>query len=115
MKKPLLMHLLQVFRLVPARDPMHISPNENIGVSLVSQLFEGSENYITWRKAMARVPGFKMKVGLIYGRFKKAEDPYGLESCEMCSIARVGYKFFYKFIKHMMRRTKPITTMYGVW
>lgn len=69
------------------RDPMHSSRNKNLGVTLVSRLLEGSENYITWKKSMLRALGFKMKVGFLYGRFEKPQDPYDLARWEMCNNA----------------------------
>lgn len=71
-----------------ADNALYINPNENINVPLVTQVLEGPENFISWKKGMIRSLGFKRKLGFIYGKIKRPEDPENseeLEKWEQCN------------------------------
>lgn len=57
-------------------DPLFISNNENVGVSLVTQRLNGFENFITWKISMEMALAGKMKLSFVRGKIPKPEgDP----------------------------------------
>ncbi|KAL9662057.1 hypothetical protein QQ045_026885 [Rhodiola kirilowii] len=49
----------------PTDDPLYVSKNKAVGSSIVTQLLNGVENFITWKKSMKIALGVKMKLGFI--------------------------------------------------
>ncbi|CAM8951616.1 unnamed protein product [Rhodiola kirilowii] len=71
--------------VVPADDPLYVSGNENVGVSLVTQALTGAENYIPWKKSMEVAFAVKTKLGFVNGHFPKPSDPYQLARWDRCN------------------------------
>ncbi|KAL9675943.1 hypothetical protein QQ045_004152 [Rhodiola kirilowii] len=70
----------------PADDPLFVSNNENVSVSLISQKLVGADNYIPWSKSMARALGIKAKLGFVQSLFPRpTDDPVALARWERCN------------------------------
>ncbi|KAL9674278.1 hypothetical protein QQ045_030549 [Rhodiola kirilowii] len=68
-----------------ADDPLFVSSNENVVVSLVTHPLVGDKNYLNWRKSMEMALGIKMKLAFVRGQFPRPIDPYQGARWDKCN------------------------------